>query len=102
MTLGLGLWHELKIMIFPINSTQKLLALVATLSNSTLLFGGALEASEGVEEELVGSELQEEAQAMLEEVMTTPRRGQALPGLDNGCVRAVALQIFISMLGCWL
>lgn len=48
------LWHELKTPLFPINSIQKLLALVATLSNSTLLFGGALEASEGVEEELRG------------------------------------------------
>lgn len=32
---------------------------------------------------------------MLEEVMTTPRRGQTLPGLGSGCIRALALQVFI-------
>lgn len=87
MPLGLGLWHELKIPFFPINSIQKWSALVATLSNPTLPFGAALEAPEGVEEELVGSALQEQAQAMLEGVMATPRRGQALPGLRSRCIR---------------
>lgn len=60
---------------------------LATLSNPTLPFGAALEAPEGVEEELVGSALQEQAQAMLEGVMATPRRGQALPGLRSRCIR---------------
>lgn len=103
--LGLGLWHEHRTSFSPINSVQKLLALVAAFSNPTLPFGGALEAPEGVEEELVGSELQEQAQAMLEGVMTTPRRGQALPGSGSGCIRALALQeplVFTQMLCCWL
>lgn len=105
MPLGLGLWHELKTPFAPINSIQKLLALVAALSNPTLPFGGALEAPEGVEEELVGSELQEQAQAVLEGMMSTPSRGQALPGLGSGCIRALALQEplgFTQMLCCWL
>lgn len=77
---------------------------MATISNPTLLFGGALEAPEGVEEELVGSALQEETQAVLEGLMATPRRAQALPGLGRGCIRGLALQeapLFPWMLCCW-
>lgn len=53
----------------------------------------------------MGSELQEQAQAVLEGVMAAPRSGQALPGLGSGCIGALALQeplAFTQMFCCWL